>query len=253
MTSPAFHTWITEQFDLIGFQSRHSTHRWFNFDNGKGDVFHIYYVEEKITATEIRRIFGRHELPIMFVVNEAALPALDSQHLLEAPLWFRVLHAIYYGRVYVWRGDHLEAIHINWDADEYAWSGKIDIDGVAFKGVDSMLRKFPGYFDIARFYDRAFWKQAKQSRTGQRRQSRAGAYTYNSSSYSGAYQTCQQAADLVSVYFSQMYNAGSLAAARKLYYKLARQHHPDVSDHSGADEHMKAINAAFDRVKLVYS
>lgn len=158
-----FDEWFTKQMSEAGYGRSH-THdeiasQWMNFTDGRED-FHVMYLRAPMSPEAIKIVFDSHNLPVLFVVDVRAMPTYE--HVSELPKWVRVLHAIYYGRIYVYNDlqEHITACHFDWDADTRRYSEAIDITGILFTDTDCKLRDFPGVFHIARFYDRAFWKES---------------------------------------------------------------------------------------------
>jgi len=116
----------------------------------------VCYVFKPITPDEIRKLFDSHNEPVLFVVDFDCIFPFGTT---DAPLWIKALHAIYYGRIYVWIENGIVARHYDWANQETISSSPIDIEGILFTDTDCKLRDFPGVFHIARFYDKAFWKE----------------------------------------------------------------------------------------------
>ena len=128
--------------------------------NGIYVSFYVAYVQMNTTEEYIRRVFDTIPAPVLFIVDEKVVRHVTTGN---APLWLRALHAIYYGRVYVWtegnsKQGSMFATHFDWNSNRVMHSDEIEVDGILFDQTQSKLRDFPGTFKIARFYDRAFWK-----------------------------------------------------------------------------------------------
>lgn len=275
-----FDEWFTKQMSEAGYGRSH-THdetasQWMNFTDGHED-FHVMYLRAPMTPEAIKITFDSHNQPVLFVVDVRAMP--PYLHVSELPQWVKVLHAIYYGRVYVFNDlqEHISACHFDWAADTRRCSEAIDITGILFTDTDCKLRDFPGLFHIARFYDRAFWKEQaapppppKRPRSKQAPPKQEDVFEAFRKAYQKAYEDRQYQHQRKADYeqrYEQKYNAGyrpssddkwlqgfmstgDLAAARALYKQLAKEWHPDLNPGKPqALETMQAINIAFDRVK----
>jgi len=144
----------------IGYvlRSAHKTdiNIWLKFTEFNGnDAFSLCYVTAPMSPEAIKISFESHKgEPILFVVDSILVNNVTE-------LWFRALHAIYYGRVYLWDGDGIVSWHYDWNKKQSSYSDYLDLDGILFTDTDCKLRDFPGIFHIARFYDKSFWKETE--------------------------------------------------------------------------------------------
>lgn len=145
------------------------THSWMQYEVRDlttvmqgGKMFNVFYIRQPIEAEWIREAFTLFKQPCLFVVDQQLLASLKADITMkkQLPVWFRALHAIYYGRVYTWTnyGEGIKAFHVDYDKADFAYSETIVIDKMVFAETDSWLRDFKGNFSIARFTDSAFWK-----------------------------------------------------------------------------------------------
>lgn len=173
-----FTDWFTEQMSQIGYGKSHTHNeiasQWMNFTDGHED-FHVMYLRAPMTPEAIRITFDSHNQPVLFVVDYRAVANLNSVS--ELPQWIRILHAVYYGRVYIYNDldENIRAFHFDWNANIKQNSEPIDISGILFTDTDCKLRDFPGIFHIARFYDRAFWQEQEPQKPPKRKKPRSNA------------------------------------------------------------------------------
>lgn len=290
-----FAEWFAKQMDRQGYKSKWSDSYW-NVPNAlswvesssvDGDKFLTVFVDKPLTEEIVRTIFeGAHE-PVLFVVDIELLTSLTS----DAPMWIRALHAIYYGRVYCWNTQGIKAMHFDWSNSTLHSSEYIEIDGILFTDTDCKLRDFPGVFHIARFYDRAFWKEqpeqpeqpepppkrkkprsnpnesfwkeewARQNNTPPKEDDIFEAFKRafeeqmrraQASQQQTYNQTPNRYAPTGDKWLQQFINTGSLAAAKTMYRQLGKEWHPDLNPGKPqAHETMQAINIAYDKAKAI--
>lgn len=169
-----FVKYMDDELKSIGyetsFEETKPTHAYMRFKPrtaamyaGGGKSFSLYYIRKPIEGEWIREAFTLLKHPVLFVIDAQLLAEMKTNIVLKKalPLWFRALHAIYYGRVYAWfdTGKGIQAFHVNWEKWEFTYSETIVIDKMIFTETDCKLRDFPGTFQIARFTDDAFWKR----------------------------------------------------------------------------------------------
>lgn len=254
----------------------------FFMERGETDISRkvwVSYLDKEISQENIRRAleFSGH---VLFIVDEKLIPdAIDDRK--STPYWLRVLHGLYMGRIYVWNGRYLFALHFDWDTGDVSESGIIQPEGLLLVETGTWLKGWSGIYRLARFYDRAWWQadadsaneqytQYKQQRERQEKSNNKQAppkrdesdyyYSEQSSgrqSHEGFY-TGQGRTDgkqeppkqktAPRDWLKEFLNCGTLAAAKKHYRKLALEFHPD---RSGADTtaDMQLINAAWDKAQ----
>lgn len=290
-----FPAWIIPKFEQIGYEQTAIEIRAkfveINFSQPSGIVkFTVVYIHAEVDEQFIRNVFETRYEPILFVVSKHLIMPLDF--VINPPLWFRVLHAIYYGRVYMWEDDNLcvRALHVEYAKREMQWQD-VDVSGILFTDTDCKLRDFPGLFHIARFYDKAFWKeQTEPPPKRERKPPHSNANEefwreqFRKASWETEPKTGKQRAEDVFRDFreafernKQQYEArqdyspprstytptgdkwlqgfmstGNLATARAMYKQLAKEWHPDLNPgKSEALETMQAINIAYARAKEI--
>ena len=243
-----FTDWFKKHLDDTGYNQEFITQSpEYDFlslkDRDTGEMFYVMYLKRETTLERIRDVFSVSGVPVLYIVDSALMPPLDPMYHyanIIVPLWLRAIHALYYGRIYIWNGDYIEAVHVTWSNGTVQSSGYIDITGVLFTHVDCKLYDFPGLFNIARFYDRAFWKTAQQP---PREKQRAKTEPPK-----------QPPAQQGLTYYGVFLACNSLAEMKRKHRELAKKHHPDLNPgDSNATETMQLINAAFDRAKALYS
>lgn len=292
-----FSDWFTERmaninYKLIGHMDNDEC-SWMKFADAN-DRFHVFYAKKPITPEIIRTTFAMENEPILFVIDVMAMPSFNN---VDVTSWMRALHAIYYGRIYFWNGQEIKALHFDWIKNNSFVSEAIDMSGILFTRVDSQLRDFPGLFFIARFYDKAFWKEQPKQQKGESWKERAKKqreeweqatkghstsdrkYQYQQDSESahsrrhteediyeafkrafyehmnnwGAYtheRTSQQRyTPQGDKWFTMLVQTGSLAEARKVYLRLAKENHPDINKSPEATAIMQQVNAAWEKVQ----
>lgn len=271
-----FDDWFTEKVIESGYKQIYrddlTTHIWMTFQNGydelSKDLFHVVYLRHYITPEFIRQSFAaHHDEHVLFVVDERVIASIKT----DMPIWIRALHAIYYGRIYVYRDllENISALHYDWDKKWGTFSEPIDIDGILFTDTDCKLKDFPGIFHIARFYDKAFWTESnsnKQTPNNPRNRQHKPppsaedvfrdfreAFERNKRHYQTYhdYEPVQpRYAPKDDKWLDLFIASGSIEAARAKYRELAKQFHPDLNPGSSeALSTMQAINIAFDKAK----
>ena len=126
------------------------------------------YLDTAITPEQIRRSF-EFQGHMLFVVNEKLIPDTITERE-STPMWLRVLHGLYMGRIYVWNGRVLYAMHFNWDTGDVNESAPIAPDDLLLVETGTWLRGWPGTYRLARFYDQAWWTDSAKAREEARRQ-----------------------------------------------------------------------------------
>lgn len=156
-----FAEWFEERMNDINYhqtgQLENDECTWMQFaDNSNTSrMFHVFYVKKPLTEAIIRTTFAMKNEPVLFVVDSRLMDYEKALNNFDA---LRTLHAIYYGRIYVWDRGAISAVHFDWNTKKYS-ALIVDVTGILFDHTDCQLKSFPGYFYIARFYDPAFWKQ----------------------------------------------------------------------------------------------
>lgn len=256
-----------------------------NLQSPAGDVFMhtpdgeqvwIAYLSQAWTTEQIRRAF-EFKGHLLFVVDDKLIPQ-DITDRQSTPMWLRTLHGLYMGRVYTWNGRFLYGLHFDYDSGTINESGIINPDELLLIETPTWLRGWPGEYKLARFYDRAWWTgasayqhpnddyrhdenerarqydQAWQRRNAEQEQKqRENKQSYGY--YGGTGRNPPPNQDTTGGRdFSKEFRAcDNLAEVKTLYRKLAQKFHPDLNPGTDTTAIMQAINAAYDRAKLVYA
>ncbi len=274
-----FDSWFTGKMLENGYKQIYRddliSRVWLTFQDGydslSKDLFHVCYLRAEISPELIRMSFtAHHDEHVLFVVDERVIASIKT----DMPIWIRALHAIYYGRIYVYRDllENISALHYDWDKKWGTFSEPIDIDGILFTDTDCKLKDFPGIFHIARFYDKAFWTEKVNSKQSakdrkwddfeKRQQRKTDEDIYeafkrayrehmrNHNAYHDYEPVQPRYAPKGDKWIDLFIGTGSIEAARAKYRELAKQYHPDLNPSSSeALNTMQAINIAFDKVK----
>lgn len=265
-----FQEWFIRKMNDIGYDTVNENNgeisQWIDFSNGSGDGFEVHYLTHSISPEIIRIIFSHTQRPVLFVVDTNLV---DFRTMKEK--WLRALHAIYYGRVYIWTGNRIDAAHFDFLTDTIPCR-TVDIDSILFTDTDCKLKDFPGIFHIARFYDKAFWTEKVNSKQSakdrkwddfeKRQQRKTDEDIYeafkrafrehmrNHNAYHDYEPVQPRYAPKGDKWLDLFIGTGSIEAARVKYRELAKQFHPDLNPGSSeALSTMQAINIAFDKVK----
>lgn len=149
-----FTEWFTDKMERIGYTPTYTVANadnliWMSF----GGKFEVVYVKQAITLDVMRGFFESQTNPILFIVDSDLVTDLTVNN-----AWLRAIHALYYGRIYVWDGVGVSPVHHDKQFDTLSDGGYIDVSVLSFEKVDCWYPGFPGVFNIARFDDPTFWK-----------------------------------------------------------------------------------------------
>lgn len=273
----SFFQWFVSKMDKIGYAETYGNDSadftWLNFKSDRNQ-FHVAYIKHPIEAERIKNLFDTHNDPILFVVDSSLI---DDKSIHFEML--RAIHALYYGRIYVWDGRGLGAIHHDRQSGVTTASEYIEINVIKFDHVDCWLKSFPGQFFIARFDEPAsFWKgQAKQRQRKAppppdsaeeffRKQYQQNtedvfrdfkeAFERNKRTwyadppepkYQRGFPQYQPTGDK---WLTMLLAEGTLDGAKKKFRELAHEYHPDkAGDSPEVVQVMQAINSAYARAK----
>jgi len=230
----------------------------------------VCYLTDELTPEEIRRCFD-FDGHVLFVVKESLIPAeIKSRD--ETPIWLRVLHGLYMGRIYVWNDRHLFGLHFDYISGDVSESGVIQPDELLLVDTDTWLRGWTGVYKLARFYDRQWWSDIYsqyQQREHAREQKQSNARTeyerardnYQSQQRERAqqsqskydwgdpYKTAREKQVAAPDFMMQFARAGSPSAVKALYRELAKKFHPDLNPGVDTTVEMQAVNAAYERYR----
>jgi hypothetical protein len=120
----------------------------------------ICYLEAEITPEQIRRMF-EFKGHVLIVVNEKLIPENVASRQ-KTPMWLRVLHGLYMGRIYVWNGRSVFGLHIDYDTGDVSESAAIQPTALLLPETGTWLRGWTGVYKLARFYDTAWWTVGSQ-------------------------------------------------------------------------------------------
>lgn len=275
-----FSVWFMERMERIGYRGTYVAEAdnldWVSFD-GK---FGMVYVKQPINLQSIRGFFDYHVNSVLFIVDSDLVTDIS----VDEP-WLRAIHALYYGRIYVWDGIGISAIHHDKLNDRFHRSGHIVISRIVFETVDCWYPGFPGLFKVAMLGDEVFWKtEAKKDKPPPRQKDtsyedfwkqeferqKAKGHTYNPHNedvyeafreafnhYQRQYETNNPPpprrpsyAPSGDKWFMLLMAEKTLEGAKKKYRQLALEHHPDrKGDSPEVIQTMQLINAAWERAK----
>jgi hypothetical protein len=226
-----------------------------------GESVWIAYLAQEWTVEQIRRCF-EFKGHVLFVVDDKLIPQeiTDRQ---STPMWLRVLHGLYLGRIYVWNDRFLFGLHFDYDTGDISESGIIQPDELLLIETGTWLRGWTGEYKLARFYDRAWWtddrtgfynytdqKARQQYDNTQRQRENKQSYGY----YGGTGSNPPKQDATGGRDFGREFRAcDDLMAVKALYRKLAQEYHPDLNPGNDTTAIMQAINAAYDRAKMVHA
>lgn len=125
--------------------------------------FQVVYVMQHLTTVRLLDLFRATNMPIMFVVDSSLI-----DHLTINSDWLRALHALYWGRIYVWDGAGVLALHNDKGSKVIDQSEHITFKNIKMERMDSWFKGFPGIYDIAHFDDGPFWKGEQSKRKQER-------------------------------------------------------------------------------------
>lgn len=252
---PAFPIWLGQNLKRYGYKPLHETERDIFIQTPEGENTWVFYVDKEITPEKIRRCF-EYAGHVLFVVDDKLIPQ-DITDRESTPMWLRVLHGLYMGRVYTWNGRFLYGLHFDYDAGVINESGAIQPDALWLHEHGTWLRGWGGTYRTARFYDKAWWfekgsesfhdQYTRYKQEQEKKREQSGRYGY------GEYNTPPPPKQEAKRDFMREFMAcANHAAAKTLYKKLAREYHPDVSVHPDATVVMQQINAAWDKAQKVW-
>lgn len=195
-----------------------------------GERVAVFYFTKPITLSLLRDVF-MFEGNVLVVLDIALMPP-DGTARSRMPDWLRALHALYYGRVYVWCGEHIHAAHFDFDDNIAILSDPIEGFNLLCAEVDCWFTDFSGHYRIARFYDKKFW---------------------NVPNYRHVHKQTEPPAHLRRRdYLGELLKEGTLERARVYYRQLARTLHPDVNPADDATAEMQRLNEAYEKVQEIY-
>lgn len=103
----------------------------------------ICHLTAEITPEQIRRMFD-FQGHVLIVIDEKLIPdEIISRD--QTPMWLRVIHGLYMGRIYVWNDRHLFGLHFDYSAGDISESGIIQPDELLLVETGTWLR---GWTDV---------------------------------------------------------------------------------------------------------
>lgn len=218
-----------------------------------GKPIWVCYLTAEISPEQIRRSFDFKGY-ILYVVDDKLIPQ-DITDRTSTPMWLRVIHGLYMGRVYTWNGRFLYGLHFDYEAGVINESGILTPDRLLLLDSDTLLRGWNDTYRIARMMDKAWWASEQRNQyyhNGGWQQS-GGKWEYTGAAgkgYSKTYDTPwakQESAPPKQRDFKAEFRAcKGEAEAKTLYKQLAKQYHPDLNLDTDTTLIMQQINAAWD-------
>lgn len=263
-----FPDYIRQRLERNGYKTINNTPIDLFMRTPEGDSIWVCYLDMAISPEDIRRAF-EFKGHLLFVVDDKLIPQTITDRQ-STPMWLRVLHGLYMGRIYTWNGRFLYGLHFDYDTGDISESGMIQPDELLLIETGTWLRGWTDQYKLARFYDLAWW----------------GAFSHNESYYRDEkrnqppnddfrqrYENAQKQRENKQSYgyyggtgsnppkqetpgrdFGKEFRAcDSLDEVKKLFRKLAKEFHPDFNQGKDTTAIMQAINAAYDRAKSVYA
>lgn len=114
----------------------------------------VYYADKPLTPEEIRRCF-EFDGHLLFVVDAKLIPDITARE--TTPMWLRVLHGLYLGRVYTWNGKGINGLHFDYDQGEIEESGYISINDLQLEETGTWLKGWTGTYKLAFCGERVWW------------------------------------------------------------------------------------------------
>lgn len=161
-----FPDYIRQKLELNGYKCRDQRFNDVFMQTPNGEtITWICYLDAPIQPEQIRRCFSDTAFHILFVVDDKLIPQ-DITDRQSTPMWLRVLHGLYMGRVYTWNGRFLYGLHFDYDEGEISESGIINPDELLLVETGTWLRGWADQYKLARFYDRAWWMGSQSGDSG---------------------------------------------------------------------------------------
>lgn len=203
----------------------------------------VCYLDAPIEPEDIRKAL-QYPGYLLFVVNEKLIPD-DIESREATPMWLRVLHGLYMGRIYTWNGRHLFGLHFDYDTGDVSESSIIDPTDLLLVETGTWLRGWTDIYRLARFYDRAWWVDNGWQRFYERaQQERARQQQQKPPPYEPPRQDAQRD------FLAEFKRCGTLVQAKILFRQLAKEYHPDLSGRDTTAE-MQQINRAWEQAQRV--
>lgn len=242
--------------------------------------FGVVYVKRPIDLEDLRQLFESVGCNLLLIIDSDLVTDLTIDD-----KWLRAIHALYFGRIYVWNGRSIKAFHHDRQTDKPIYSkNDVDVNEIKFEKVDCWYPGFPGVFNIARFNDPVFWKtEPKREKPPKREKDtsyedfwkqeferqKAKGRTYNPHNedvfrdFREAFERNKRQYEANNPkpppsrprymptgdkWLTLLLAEGTLEGAKKKYRELAMLHHPD---RAGNVELMQLINVAWEKAKEI--
>lgn len=279
---PEFTDYIRQRLENYGYRCKQQS-AYDVFMSVDNKPIWICYLNAALEPEQIRRCFD-YPGHVLFVVDEKLIPQ-EIKDRDSTPMWLRVIHGLYMGRIYVWNGRYLFGLHFDYDSGDVSESGIIQPDELLLTETGTWLRGWTGIYKLARFYDRAWWTDFNDPESAGRQETHyyeqqsppRHEYTYNHdggkqqssarTEYEQArdrYQKAQrereqtyqtpwtqppfkQSENAKRDFMREFAQAGSPSAVKALFRKLAKEFHPDLNPGVDTTEQMQEINRAYEK------
>ena len=258
-----------------------------SYTNPKSKRFTTVYIKQRVDTQFLSNLFAALPGNILIIVDSSLVTDKSVQE-----QWLKAVHALYYGRIYVWDTTGILPLHVNRQTGLIECGAEIQIGIIRCSMVDCLYKGFPGKFNIAMFNDPVFWAKGQQQKPPPREKKvpedeqfwrdyaktqpphgnpnysqKQNDFDYDAfrrayEGYKQAYGASEQEysapytkprAPKGDRWFNAMMQGGSLEEAKRVYRKLGLEHHPDHNKSPDATETMKAINQAYEQVKRYFA
>lgn len=138
--------------------------------------FSVIYLKNRIDTDGLSYLF--QNIPDhLLIVADSSLIGEDTGN----KEWFRALHALFYGRVYVWDGLGILPLHYDRVTGKFSNGGYVTLKSLRFERVDCLYSGFKGQYNVVLLNDRKFWT------TGEKPPSRENTTNPNEQFWQDAY------------------------------------------------------------------
>lgn len=213
-----------------------------------GKPIWVCYLSAEISPEQIRRSFDFKGY-ILYVVDDTLIPQEITDRT-STPMWLRVLHGLYMGRVYTWNGRFLYGLHFDYDTGDISESGILSPDRLLLIETGTWLRGWTGQYRIARMWDKSWWVDGDYQRYQERQRdnasSHSGYWTRQGNTYDNPFVKQESAPPKQRDFKAEFRACKGEAEAKTLYKQLAKMYHPDLNLDTDTTVIMQQINAAWD-------
>ncbi len=160
--SDRFSDWITAKLDPLGWKPiTTASSNLFSSIRFKPQntmqPFSVIYLKARIDTDGLRYLFQNIPDYLLIVVDGDEIN--DQVGLKE---WFRALHALYYGRVYVWDGVGILPVHYDRHDGQFSNGRYVQLRSLRFECIDCLYGGFKGLYNVVLLNDRKFWTTAEK-------------------------------------------------------------------------------------------